>query len=63
MSHADNNQLASTSVLFSNILASSGDLEEASHVRSEMDQAGIRKKVGLSWTEVNGEIVVKTNLL
>ena len=59
----DNNHFASASVLFTNILASSGDLEEASQLRLEMSQSGIRKKVGLSWTEVNGEVVVKTNLL
>ncbi|CAF1152655.1 unnamed protein product [Adineta ricciae] len=57
LSHVDNDCLASASVLFTNILASSGDLEEASQLRFEMGQSGIRKKMGLSWTEVNGEIV------
>ncbi|CAF1579670.1 unnamed protein product [Adineta ricciae] len=57
LDHLDDDRLASTSVLFTNILASSGDLEEASQLRREMSQSGIKKKVGVSWTEVNGEIV------
>ena len=47
LGHLDNDSLASASVLFGNILASSGDLEEASHLRLEMEQSGIRKKSGL----------------
>ncbi|CAF1560360.1 unnamed protein product [Adineta ricciae] len=57
LDHVSDDCLSSASVLFGNTLASSGDLEEASKLRLEMNQSGIGKKVGLSWTEVNGEIV------
>ncbi|CAF1122422.1 unnamed protein product [Adineta ricciae] len=39
LGHVDNDNLASASVLFTNILASSGDLEEASQLRFEMEQS------------------------
>ena len=58
LGHLDNDNLASAYVLFGNTLGSSGELQEASQLRLEMNRLGIRKKVGLSWTEVNGEIVV-----
>ncbi|UJR24021.1 hypothetical protein I4U23_026986 [Adineta vaga] len=50
--------LVPTSILFTNTLASAGELEEASQIRWNMSQLGARKQIGLSWTEVNSEIVV-----
>ncbi len=58
-----NNNLTSASVLLANTLASSGESEEASTIRWKMSQSGAKKKAGLSWTEVNGEIVVNKNVL
>ncbi|UJR23867.1 hypothetical protein I4U23_026839 [Adineta vaga] len=49
--------LVETSILFTNTLASAGELEEASQIRWNMSQSGARKRIGLSWTEANGEIV------
>jgi hypothetical protein len=54
-------QFASVSVLLANALASSGALEEASDVRWALNQSGLKKQSGLSWTEVNGEIAVRDN--
>ncbi|UJR24038.1 hypothetical protein I4U23_027003 [Adineta vaga] len=49
--------LVSASILFTNTLASTGELEEASQIRWNMTQSGAKKQIGLSWTEYNGEIV------
>ncbi|CAF1554748.1 unnamed protein product, partial [Adineta ricciae] len=57
LGHTVDDDFISASVLFGNTLASSGELEEASQLRLEMSQSGIKKKAGVSWTEVNGEIV------
>ena len=53
-----NDALASMSVLVGNTLASLGEFQEASDIRLTMAQSGWKKKSGLSWTEVNGEIAV-----
>ncbi|CAF1340153.1 unnamed protein product [Adineta ricciae] len=57
LGHTVDDDFISASVLFGNTLASSGELEEASQLRLEMSQSGMKKKAGVSWTEVNGEIV------
>ncbi|UJR24156.1 hypothetical protein I4U23_027122 [Adineta vaga] len=49
--------LLPASILLTNTLASSGELQEASQIRWKLNQSGAKKQVGLSWTEVNGEIV------
>ncbi|CAF1653489.1 unnamed protein product, partial [Adineta ricciae] len=48
--------LVSASTLFTNILASSGELDEASQMRHDMYRSGAKKRSGLSWTEINGEV-------
>jgi hypothetical protein len=52
--------LIAASVLVSNTYLSSGDDQKAKEVRSNrMKQFGKNIKVGLTWTEVKGELVVK----
>ena len=52
--------LISDSILLCNIYSSIGDDHQAQNNRlSRLKNFGKRVKVGLSWTEVNGEIVVR----
>lgn len=53
-----NDDYLAASTLLTNTLASSGEIEDASQVRLEMNQSGLKKRAGVSWTEVNDEIVV-----
>jgi hypothetical protein len=55
--------LTSASVLLANTLGSSGAFNEASDVRWTLNQSGSKKKIGLTWTAVNGEIVVNNDIL
>jgi hypothetical protein len=51
--------LISASILLSNTYSSLGDNQQAQEVRlNRIKQFGRNVKVGLSWTEVNGELVV-----
>jgi hypothetical protein len=54
--------LTSAAVLLANTVASSGNFEESSTIRRNLSQYGTKKLMGLSWTEVNGEIVVNHHL-
>ena len=54
------NNLIAASVLVSNAYLSSGDEFKANEVRlNRMKQFGKNATVGMSWTEVNGELVVR----
>ena len=55
--------LVSASVLLANTLASSGELDKASSVRWTLSQSGEREEAGLSWTIVNGQLVVNNHHL
>ena len=50
--------LISASVLLANVYASSGELEKASDIRRTLGKSGAKKKVGKSWTAVNGQLFV-----
>ncbi len=54
--------LTSASVLLANTVASSGDFEESSAIRWNFSQYGAKKVMGLSWTEINGEIMVNDDV-
>ena len=56
--HGVDKDAISASVLLINTLASSGNLDEASQMRWNLSQSGEKKQMGLSWTEINDEIVV-----
>jgi hypothetical protein len=49
--------ITSASILMANTLASSGFYDEATAIRKN---AGRKTKIGLTWTDINGEIVVST---
>jgi hypothetical protein len=51
----------SASILLANTLASSGDVEESSTIRWKLSQSGARKMMGVSWTVINGKILVNDN--
>ena len=52
--------LIAGSILLCNIYSSIGDDQQAQNSRlSRLKKFGKKVKVGLSWTEVNGEIVVR----
>ncbi|CAF4518995.1 unnamed protein product, partial [Rotaria socialis] len=48
--------LISAAILLANVYASSGDIDKASDIRIHLHKSGARKKIGLSWTSVNGQI-------
>ena len=55
--------LAVANILLANTLASSGKLEQASSLRLRLNQNGLKKQAGLSWTEIRGEVVVSEEFL
>ena len=55
--------LVSASVLLANTYASSGYTEQASSIRDERLRKDEKKKVGLSWTVVDGKIFVTISSL
>ncbi len=50
--------LTSAAVLLANVYTSSGDLEKASGIKIQLHKSGAKKKMGLTWTVVNGQIYV-----
>ena len=55
--------LVPASILLSNTYISVGDDQKAEQIRNNrIEQFGSKIKVGLSWTEVNNELVVSESL-
>ena len=50
--------LLPATVLLSNTYSSVGDFSKALQVRLGVDRMSLKKKVGLTWTVVNGKVVV-----
>ncbi len=50
--------LLSAAILLANTYASSGEIDKASDIRIQLNKSGIKKKLGLSWTAVNGQLFV-----
>ena len=50
--------ITAATVLLANTYASSGDVRTASDIRHDLNQSGIKKKAGLSWSSVNGKLYV-----
>ncbi|CAF1316455.1 unnamed protein product [Rotaria magnacalcarata] len=48
--------LVSAAVLLANVYASSGEIDKASDIRSEIYKSGTKKKVGLTWITVDGQV-------
>lgn len=45
-------------VLLANTYAAQSDFSRASDIRLKLNQSGVKKLTGLSWTVVNGQVVV-----
>jgi hypothetical protein len=54
--------LISASILLANVYASSGELEKASDIRIQLTKSGAKKKIGLTWTVINGQLFVSSRL-
>ena len=53
--------LTSASILLANVYGSTGHMEKASDIRYQLTKRGAKKKIGLSWTVVNGQVYVSLN--
>lgn len=56
------NPLISAAILLANTYTSSGEVEKASDIRKQLEKSGLKKKVGLTWTSINGKIFVGLKL-
>jgi hypothetical protein len=56
------NPLISAAILLANTYASSGEIGKASSIRIQLNQSNMKKKPGLSWTVINGQIFVSLQL-
>ena len=54
----DEERIVSASILLANTYALSGELEKASNIKSKYLKLNTKKKIGVSWTEIDGELVV-----
>jgi hypothetical protein len=54
----DKSQFVPAMVLLSNVYASIGDLQKSLNIKRQLSQLGLKKKIGLSWTETGGKIFV-----
>lgn len=50
--------LVSAAVLLSNVYASMGDEEQASDVRANLNEPGVKKQIGITRTMVQGKVYV-----
>jgi len=57
-----NDSLTTASILLGNVYGSSGELEKASNIRIQLNKSGAKKKIGLAWTETNGELFVSLQI-
>ncbi|CAF4381758.1 unnamed protein product, partial [Rotaria magnacalcarata] len=48
--------LVSAAVLLANVYASSGEMDKASDIRLDIYKSGTKKKVGLTWITVDGQV-------
>ena len=54
--------LISAAVLLANVYTSSSEIDKASDIRLEMYKSGTKKKVGLTWITVDGQLYVSQQL-
>ncbi|CAF3153144.1 unnamed protein product, partial [Rotaria sp. Silwood2] len=50
------NSLTSAAILLANVYGSSGDIDKASDIQTQLYKSGAKKKVGLSCTVTNGQV-------
>ena len=54
--------LISGAVLLANTYQSSGNSEKAEYIKNKLNVEGVKKRQGLTWTEVNGKIFVSQHI-
>ncbi len=52
------NPLMAAAILLANVYGSSGNIEKASNIRRQLELSGTKKKIGLTWTIINGKFFV-----
>lgn len=62
-SNQDDGILRAASILVANTYALSGDDEKSFDIKEKLDRSNKKRVVGVSWTEVNGEIAVSFEFL
>ncbi len=50
--------LGTAAILLANVYASSGEMDKALDIRTQLNKSGIKKQIGLSWTSVNRQLFV-----
>ena len=50
--------LISAAILLANTYTASGETEKASDIKIQLHKSGGKRKIGLTWTAVNGQIYV-----
>lgn len=53
--------IAPASVLLANVYESTDDTEKASDIQDQLIKSGVKKKIGLSWTVMNGQVHVSSD--
>lgn len=61
--HGQDNLLTSASVLLANVYGSVGESDRASSIHQELTRSGMKKKMGMTWTWVDGEMSVSSPLV
>jgi hypothetical protein len=56
------NPLISAAVLLANVYTSSGEIDKALDIKIHLNKAGARKKAGLTWTVINGQLYVSLSI-
>lgn len=51
-------RLISASILLSNVYASIGEIEKSLNIKNQLHQINPNRKVGISWTVINGQVFV-----
>ena len=54
--------LTAAAVLLANVYASSGDIDEASNIKTQLIKSGAKKKIGVSWTVINEQVYVSLDI-
>ncbi|UJR28525.1 hypothetical protein I4U23_009762 [Adineta vaga] len=54
--------IISGGVLLANVYGSIGDMDKVSEIRNELNRSGAKKKIGLAWTVIDGEVYVSLSI-
>ncbi len=54
--------LVAAAVLLANAHASSGDIDKSSDIKIQLNKSGAKKKIGVTWTVVNGQFYVSLDI-